>query len=88
MGTSSFGDGFGDSSCGPVLTLDDLNGSDYEISVFARISHLRGWLEEKMPGATTCSNGFDADKEVIQEQNVPRQLTSGGIPVDVCLVSI
>ena len=33
-------------------------------AVFGRITQLRGWLEEKMPGATTCSNGFDADEKL------------------------
>jgi len=33
-------------------------------AVFGRITTLRGWLEEKMPGATTCSNGFDADEKL------------------------
>ena len=33
-------------------------------AVYGRISTLRGWLEEKMAGATTCSNGFDADKKL------------------------
>merc|ERR1712037_795986 len=34
------------------------------MAVFGRITTLRGWLEEKMPGATTCSNGFDADEKL------------------------
>merc|ERR1719225_513660 len=33
-------------------------------AVFGRITTLRGWLEGKMPGATTCSNGFDADEKL------------------------
>jgi len=49
VGDVSFGVG-----C-PTLPLNDAK------AVFGRISVLRGWLEGKMPGATTCSNGFDAD---------------------------
>ena len=51
----------GDTSFGltcPTLPLADSS------SVFGRITTLRGWLEEKMPGATTCSNGFDADEKL------------------------
>jgi len=52
VGDVSFGNG-----C-PTLPLTD------SIAVFGRITTLRGWLEEKMPGATTCSNGFDADEKL------------------------
>merc|ERR1711988_1741774 len=33
-------------------------------AVFGRLTQLRGWLDEKMAGATTCSNGFDADEKL------------------------
>merc|ERR1712037_164569 len=52
VGDVSFGPG-----C-PTLPLADSK------AVFGRIITLRGWLEEKMPGATTCSNGFDADEKL------------------------
>ena len=52
VGDVSFGPG-----C-PNLPLADSK------AVFGRITTLRGWLEEKMPGATTCSNGFDADEKL------------------------
>merc|ERR1712210_369580 len=52
VGDVSFGPG-----C-PTLPLTD------SMAVFGRITTLRGWLEEKMLGATTCSNGFDADEKL------------------------
>merc|ERR1719468_1273538 len=52
VGDVSFGTG-----C-PTLPLTDAT------AVFGRITTLRSWLEEKMPGATTCSNGFDADEKL------------------------
>ena len=56
----------GDTSFGPACPTLPLNNA---IAVFGRITQLRGWLEEKMPGATTCSNGFDADEKLTRYQS-------------------